>query len=291
MADRPSIWVRKFVKWGVSVSHHPSDSSSFHFLTHKQDDPGFEDTQYVLITSLPTFVAIQFATNSLPINTYFLNSTLLLITPAKHFIDVRIYLDPDDAYRGWEDCVHEEERLQFAFAGTSISAEGDGDHPARVTTTIWTHWVDFDETEADSVKRESKIFRQPSGNMLEMGTMKHPDTGKKEEFVHAWEKFSIDEGPKIGWVWNVEGKEEGIRGLFIRIGSVAQGVYRHGEEIRVGRTTGIGVAEGDWDVPQFSIGKGDVSLTELFFDEAQLGQNFVGKFGEIWQCVESFTWT
>jgi hypothetical protein len=205
---------------------------------------------------------------------------------------VRIYLDPDDAYRTWEECVQEEERLQYAWVGTSISAEGHGDRPSSVPPpTIWKHWVDFDEPDADSVEREGKLFRHPNGNMLEIGTTEHPDTGKEEWFMSAWEKLSIDEGPKIGWVWKVEEKEKGIRGLFIRIGSVAQGIYRQGEEVRVARTTGIDVAEGGWDVPQFSIGKGDVSLTELFFDEAQLGQMSVGKFGEIWECVESFTWT
>lgn len=127
--------------------------------------------------------------------------------------------------------------------------------------------------------------------MLEMGTMEHPDTGKEERFVQAWERLSIDEGPKIGWVWKVEVKEKGVRGLFIRIGSVAQGIYKQGEEVSVARTTGIDVAEGGWDVPSFSIGKGDISMTELFSDEAQLGQKRVGNFGEIWECVESFTWT
>jgi hypothetical protein len=83
----------------------------------------------------------------------------------------------------------------------------------------------------------------------------------------------------------------GIRGLFIRIGSVAQGVYRQGEEVRVGRTTGIDVAEDGWDAPSFSIGKADVSMTELFFDEPHLGEQSVGPFGEIWECVESFTWS
>ena len=134
------------------------------------------------------------------------------------------------------------------------------------------------------------IGADQSGNMLEKGTMEHPETGELEKFLLAWERVSIDEGPKIGWVWKVEGKEMGIRGLFIRIGSVAQGIYRQGEEVKVGRTIGID-AENGWVAPSFSFGKGDVSFTELFFDEAHLGQSFVGKFGEIWECVESFTWT
>lgn len=203
---------------------------------------------------------------------------------------MRIYLDPDDAYRTWEDTVRDEERLQLACAGTLTSTERDGDQAAW-HRTIWKHWVDSHEMDADSVNDETKIFRHWSGNMLETGKMEHPETGKEERFVHAWEKLSIDEGPKIGWVWKVEGKEKGIRGLFIRIGSVAQGIYREGDEGLVGRTIGIDVAEDGWDAPSFSIGKGYLSMTELFFDEAQLGQSFVGKFGEIWECVESFTWT
>ena len=198
-----------------------------------------------------------------------------------------IFLDPDDAYLTWEDTVRDEERLQLACAGTVT--ETNGDQPGSHCTN-WKHWINSHEMDADSVKDETYIFRHQSGNMLEKGTMEHPETGELEKFLLAWERVSIDEGPKIGWVWKVEGKEMGIRGLFIRIGSVAQGIYRQGEEVKVGRTIGID-AENGWVAPSFSIGKGDVSFTELFFDEAQLGQSFVGKFGEIWECVESFTWT
>ncbi|KAE9377407.1 hypothetical protein N431DRAFT_463182 [Stipitochalara longipes BDJ] len=262
MQDKPSISLRKYIKWG--------------------DNPPAEPT-----------------------------STLVLTSPQRHFIDVRInLLKPDNESIPFENDplslstpIVETSRLEWAFAGTSFSTPASKGKPAH---TVWRHWVDSKTSAADSVIDEGDMFPQANGEVLECGTMIHPATNKIEAYEECWVELplSVDwcsegnaewEGLRRGLVVRID-DEKGLKGLIVRIGGWMQAVLRRGEDVQIARWKYAGDDVGwervvhignvlDWDrVEEMIRIIENKVVTDGPFEH---GNRF--EIGD-WEVVEDFTW-
>ena len=170
--------------------------------------------------------------------------------------------------------------IDWAFAGTSSTTPATGEDPEH---TVWSHWVDSATADPESVKDEGDMIRLESGDAVERGQMINPKTGKMESYEESWADIKPS-GPLIGWV--VKTREEGARGMAIRIGGFAQGIMRTGTEVGIKRWSYVG---GSWDTI-VDIGSCDVP-TELFEERhASMteGKTFRGSSGLEWACIEQF---
>ncbi|PSN60440.1 hypothetical protein BS50DRAFT_535969 [Corynespora cassiicola Philippines] len=163
-------------------------------------------------------------------------STLVLTSPGKRFVDLRI-LHPtkDDATD--EDIVPLE-RLDWAIAGTSSSV-ATPDRGPDTTHSQWKHWIDSRTLDVASATDEGFMSPLGSGRTLEEGNMANPDTGVPTDYEEIWmdtdpEPVPDDDGPQI-CVLRFQGQGEGERGSVVRLGKLCQGLLREGDEIRAER--------------------------------------------------------
>ncbi|KAJ9129642.1 hypothetical protein NKR19_g10267, partial [Coniochaeta hoffmannii] len=105
-------------------------------------------------------------------------STLVLTSPGRHFVDVRILLPLDSSL------PLSPEKLDWAFAGTSTSTPLP---PSSATTTSssdacdgpevrhlaaeWRHWVDSRTRDAEGVVDRGTMRVYPDGRAVEVGKM------------------------------------------------------------------------------------------------------------------------
>ena len=78
-----------------------------------------------------------------------------------------------------------------------------------------------------------------SGETLEKGTMKHPETGKESDYEELWGDVQVErveEGKEnVCVVLRLENEEKGLKGLVVRVGGWCQGMLRGMEEVAVER--------------------------------------------------------
>ncbi len=134
-------------------------------------------------------------------------STLVLTSPKRRFVDVRIRLSEAEtaaalarggllterlasAHKGDSNAAVRE--LDWAFAGTSSSSQepaagdaGDADAPP-VSRGVWRHYVDSRHADAESVVDQGISVEQADGSMLESGTMINPATGVLAPYEEVW---------------------------------------------------------------------------------------------------------
>lgn len=157
-------------------------------------------------------------------------STIVLTSPGRYFVDVRILVGPGP----------EAGRLDWAFAGSSSSKPGQ---EAGVRHAVWKHWVDSSTHDAASVRDEADV-REASddvGTELETGRMVNPTTGLEADYEEAW--VSVDavrtgfqtETPPPYAVMRVCDDERRVRGMVVRVGQFCQGILRVGDAVTVER--------------------------------------------------------
>ncbi|KAM0250521.1 hypothetical protein ACHAQJ_008572 [Trichoderma viride] len=155
-------------------------------------------------------------------------STLVLTSPEKRFVDIRVLL-PD----GSDSLANDEEaeilplgRLDWAMAGTSSSTVlSDGHSLSR-----WRHWID--SRAIDAPPDEGHMYAQSDGlSTLEKGQMTNPATGKDTDYEEMW----YDPPPKktggnkvVCMVLMMEDDKMGKKGMFVRLGEWAQVFVRDG---------------------------------------------------------------
>ncbi|KAB5585226.1 hypothetical protein GE09DRAFT_19101 [Coniochaeta sp. 2T2.1] len=177
-------------------------------------------------------------------------STIVLTSPGKYFVDVRLLLpiDPTGALTP--------DRLDWAFAGTSTTSPlppSTSPHPPtttphRLVASKWHHWVDTRHPDAESVVDTAQMRIYPDGRSVEVGSMANPATGIVTPYEEVWMEGEVDAG-EGGMVLQTETPEEGgrRRGVVVRVGGRIQGILRVGDGVGVQRWERSG-EDGWWEV-------------------------------------------
>ncbi|OTA00360.1 hypothetical protein A9Z42_0079780 [Trichoderma parareesei] len=154
-------------------------------------------------------------------------STLVLTSPERRFVDIRVSLaDCSDVLPDTEQILPLS-RLDWAIAGTSSSTVlGEGHSHSR-----WAHWIDSRALEAPA--DEGHMYAQPDGlSTLEKGRMVNPDTGKETDYEEMWfdppPKATSGKNRALCVVLMMEDEEKEKKGMFVRLGEWAQVLVRDG---------------------------------------------------------------
>lgn len=162
-------------------------------------------------------------------------STVVLTSPGRHFVDVRVLCS---GLREEDGEVNQ--KLDWAFAGTSSSQPG---REPGIRHAVWRHWVDSHTTEPETVRDEAVVNETggPGGSELETGRMVNPATGVEAEYEEAWsslEPLVIEPGSErrpAYVVLRTRDDEQSVRGMLIRLGQFCQGVLRDRDAVTVER--------------------------------------------------------
>ncbi|KAL1882134.1 hypothetical protein Daus18300_000619 [Diaporthe australafricana] len=162
---------------------------------------------------------------------------MVLTSPGRHFVDIRVLTATTPGLESVIDLGHEAfgsltmDRLDWAFAGTSSSAQVTRMDGSETTRSVFDHWVDSRTTEPQLVRDEGDMTPCPGGLALEVGSMVNPATG----LMTAYEELWYDKQPTSGGakapecvVFQLLDEPGAKRGQFIRLGPYAQGVLRVG---------------------------------------------------------------
>ncbi|KAB5528047.1 hypothetical protein GE09DRAFT_1253726 [Coniochaeta sp. 2T2.1] len=184
-------------------------------------------------------------------------STLVLTSPGKHFVDIRLLLPIDPSG------ILTPDRLDWAFAGTSTTnplpvslpiltpqPQPQPDTTPRLVASKWSHWVDTRHPDAEIVVDTAQMRIYPDGRSVEVGSMVNPATGVLTPYEEIWQEGEVDpdEG---GMVLQTDDQQGGRRrrGMVVRVGRHIQGILRVGEGVGVQRWERSGEHEdGGWEV-------------------------------------------
>ncbi|KAJ9150318.1 hypothetical protein NKR23_g3728 [Pleurostoma richardsiae] len=162
-------------------------------------------------------------------------STLVLTSPGRRFVDVRV-LKP--ALRDDEPKNLSPDQLDWAFGGTSESSQRDDGHGGKVAHSTFQHWVDSRAHAAEQIRDEGDMFPQPDGTTLETGKMVNPATGVETDYEEVWkdeEPIWIDGASVPCTVLQLQDDDRGVRGMVVRLGQYCQGVMREGDDFTAER--------------------------------------------------------
>ncbi|KAJ6440618.1 sodium/nucleoside cotransporter [Purpureocillium lavendulum] len=223
-------------------------------------------------------------------------STVVLTSPARRFVDLRI-LKPDAGAApdgNGPDARLPLSRLDWAIAGTSSSSTTMRDDGAggqvEVTHGRWTHWVDSTTRDAGGVVDEGDMVAREDGTVLETGRMVNPATGLVTPYEEVWE----DEEPVappltttprgrgaaalLCVVLEVDEGGDDRQGRVVRLGGWCQGFVRRGDDIALERWRW---ADGRW---QRMVRMGDLDLACAVAVEERDFE--VGQVLDGWKVVE-----
>lgn len=233
-------------------------------------------------------------------------STIVLTSPERRFVDIRVLLDGQPLPDGkppppTPPPFHINpsntpppstgtlplSSLDWAIAGTSTSSPplpSDGS-----SHCVWSHWISSRTADVDGVADEGDNHPQPDGSVLETGRMVNPATGQVGAYEEMWESEEIggvgEEGP-VCVVMKMEGEGGRKRGMLVRLGQYCQAVVRVGGEVVVERwvwedggwNRTLRVGGGETEVPaEVATYLGHLATVE---DEVRVGT------GEVWRVVE-----
>lgn len=162
--------------------------------------------------------------------THLLNSTLVLTTGPRRFVDLRVYLPekPEDGLPN-ADGVPALDRLEWGFAGQSKGTPAEWDGPRLVTPAhgTWIHWVDSQKP--DGYEDDGFMYDQHDGLTWEKGIMEHPKTRKLTPYEEVWEDFAPAKDAAgnmiaLTLVYTETGNRS--KGMVIRVGDWIQGILR-----------------------------------------------------------------
>ncbi|KAK4141756.1 uncharacterized protein C8A04DRAFT_13771 [Dichotomopilus funicola] len=184
-------------------------------------------------------------------------STIVLTTPARRFVDLRILkgTEANGADIGNAGVVSDLNRLDWAIAGTSSV---DPPHTTDNSTNPiqhgrWAHWIDSRLAECDGVVDEGDMVTDPANPALtiETGRMVNPATGAVTAYEEIWRSEGILDVPagggggafKLGITCialrmdSTPHQSNGPikRGLVVRLGQYCQAFARDGDALAVER--------------------------------------------------------
>ncbi|KAL8801987.1 MAG: hypothetical protein Q9182_004116 [Xanthomendoza sp. 2 TL-2023] len=158
-------------------------------------------------------------------------STLVLTSPRNHYVDIRVFNEPQTCPT--PDPITFDGRLQWAFAGIKASVQEDGR-----TISTWHHWVD--SLTENPASDSGEMIELEDGDILEKGETRDDETGLVQKYEELWEEVplgTIGEGSgRVCVVLRTEEETGRVReGMVMRIGGVVQGVLRDGMGVTVER--------------------------------------------------------
>ncbi|KAK1959846.1 hypothetical protein LY78DRAFT_662941 [Colletotrichum sublineola] len=167
-------------------------------------------------------------------------STIVLTSPQRRFVDLRILKSPPTA--DGAPTTHGIERLEWGIAGTSSSSMRDGDDGVQVRHSRWEHWIDSRTTEPENAADEGDMYEQPGGLTLEKGRMANPATGVETDYEELWRDIDPVPVPVAAGgggveciVLRFEDEPTRSRGLVVWLGRFCQGISRVGEDVAAQR--------------------------------------------------------
>ncbi|KAI1367742.1 hypothetical protein F5Y08DRAFT_41067 [Xylaria arbuscula] len=161
-------------------------------------------------------------------------STVVLTSPERRFVDIRILKDSNS--NGLSA------RVDWAFAGISSSEIRNG-----VCHCTWRHVVDSRTRAPETVRDEGNIFPPANGRTLETGRMVNPDTGKLTDYEEVWSDLHPEIVPENSTgkeapqqrarcvVLELKNEEREERGMIVCLGRRYQGVMRSGDSFAAER--------------------------------------------------------
>lgn len=210
-------------------------------------------------------------------------STLVLTSPGRTFIDLR-YLKPIGKNESELPNAGESKRLEWGFAGSSSSSPSPNSPHKKFGEfghSTWEHWLDSRVKVGEQIPvDEGDMYDLGEGLFLEHGHAFHPHLGRVAGHEELWRDVPVlststdnQEGKKgkVCIVLRCEDKEEGIRGVVIRVGQFCQGILMHGEVV----TTERWEFKGDENIGEETDGKADVPQEKGWRRTARTGDAFL----------------
>ncbi|CAE7216552.1 hypothetical protein PTNB85_06651 [Pyrenophora teres f. teres] len=185
-------------------------------------------------------------------------STLVLTSPKRTFVDIRIYkpFTMSNALKPLPN-VGEPQRLEWAFGGTSssrpITLPSPGPQHGKsqkrieeeswtnITHSTWVHWIDsrFAVGSKTIPVDEGDMYPIAKDLTLEVGHAFHPALGAVKTHEEMWRDVDTvatnDAGTKLCVVLRCQAEHVGVRGLVVRVGQFCQGIIMEREATTVER--------------------------------------------------------
>lgn len=178
---------------------------------------------------------------NLPSHQFEPTSTLVLASPKRTFVDIRLYKPFRKDSPSALPNQGEPHRLEWAFAGHSTSIPlPDRDDYEDLSHSTWTHWVDsrFPVASTDIPVDEGDMYPITTDLTLEHGHAFHPALNAVKSHEEMWrdvDAISTSSGSKVCIVLRVHDDAAGVRGVVIRVGQFCQGIVIKGQEVTVER--------------------------------------------------------
>ncbi|KAH6855952.1 hypothetical protein B0I37DRAFT_366186 [Chaetomium sp. MPI-CAGE-AT-0009] len=232
-------------------------------------------------------------------------STIVLTTPNRRFVDLRILKSDSSANTSKDHITLPLSRLDWAIAGTSSSSliPSKEDPGQGIKHGKWAHWIDSRVVDCDGIVDEGDMFDDTSDPSLtlETGRMLNPATGLETDYEEVWRSDPIQSVPAPGGgdgkvtclalqmeslAESGDGSEKRAkRGLAVRLGQYCQAFARDGDSITVERLKwDVGQ---QWWVTQVRIGDQELPTdiaTHLAHETRLDDEVRVG--GAVWKVIE-----
>ncbi|KAI8634704.1 hypothetical protein F5Y19DRAFT_121719 [Xylariaceae sp. FL1651] len=224
-------------------------------------------------------------------------STIVLTSPERRFVDIRILKDSSGTGSTEEDTPYPPlTSLDWAFAGTSSSETRNG-----VRHSTWRHFVDSRTREPKAVVDEGDVFSQDHERTLETGCMVNPATGKLTNYEEIWTDIEAkgdpegarsleDPSPLVKArcvVLELRRDDKDERGMVICLGRYCQGVVRVGDKFAAARSEW---EKGHW-VPKYRFGDIHIPTAEVVWPlelhPDGLKYSTITSDGLVWKVVEA----
>ncbi|KZZ99227.1 hypothetical protein AAL_02778 [Moelleriella libera RCEF 2490] len=181
-------------------------------------------------------------------------STIVLTSPGRLFVDVRILTDEHGQVPSGDDVPLD--RLDWAIAGTSFSSSLSSQAGAGSWHARWEHWIDSRTDAAAAADEADMVTLGPDNVVLEKGAMVNPQTGRVAPYEEIWEDEDVPggQGRVVVLRWedraaaagghgddddddggSGSGSNSRDRGLAIRLGRYCQGIVKIGGRVTVER--------------------------------------------------------
>lgn len=254
---------------------------------------------------------------NLPSRQFEPTDTLVLTSPKRTFVDIRIY-KPFNVANALKPLPNdgESQRLEWAFGGTSSSRpitlpltgpqhgksqkRIEDESWANVTHSTWAHWIDsrFTVGTKSIPVDEGHMYPIAKDLTLEVGHAFHPALGAVKTHEEMWrdvEMVSTNEaGTKLCVVLRCQAEHAGVRGLVVRVGQYCQGLIMERDRTTAERWEWNGEHPGKTEKEKWqrSMRVGDLFLPcSAAFRAEILGLGAVIKFHEYeWVVEELWEW-
>ncbi|KAK3324407.1 hypothetical protein B0T19DRAFT_443822 [Cercophora scortea] len=238
-------------------------------------------------------------------------STIVLTSPERRFVDLRILRAPSSspyyASDSSSDVFGDDlplSRLDWAIAGTSTSTVRDSEdgtgRRVQVRHSRWHHWIDSRTRNAEEASDQGDMYTQDDTRTLERGRMVNPATGLETEYEEMWRSEPAHDTPAslaVCVVLEFHDDAAGKRGMVVRLGQYCQGFLREGDQLTAERLKCIRGGERERDAAEGRGGsawiiQAKIGYSEMptdfatdFGHEAEVGDE-VKVGGNFWRVVE-----